>query len=575
MTHTRLALIPLLVTCVASIAAAQESPRSYALTFPGYPTAKVQVVQQDGQTWLEVSDPHGHRYEAAAYFTQRDGGFVLESGPLRFKKPKAGASQALGQILGASTSPGAPRLGEGPLSHKRLRLEVRDGRVPSVKAALQDVRRPQIEEGTGVVDWAGEVARLERGEGTSQGELKRAKEHLERNRAAEVESGDLSRVRAATTKLRDELSEIGRELDEGAVGPESEALRRRAEDTKDALTRAARAREALELAEVESKDAERIGKVTQGLHDRLVKLRARIADLPASSREAQVLRGDEVRTEGLLHHALKKREAAELALAESKDLDRIDQGVTLARARLVDLLTRTREIDPQSRERESLFRDRARTEGLLHHTLKKREAAELSELDSKDPARIASAVDRIRDRVASLSSRASQERHDAPAAHLYRQDEERSEGLLHHGLKKREEAEKKAVESKRPHVIQAATDGLQTRLYRLETRLGRPDRETPASRLLRVDADRTHALLDYAGRKQVTADRLQIESKNLFLINQAGKRISQRLRGLEALERQAHAEGRLIPSWLTNRKHETEALYRLAQEARAAALGKR
>lgn len=575
MTYLRLALISLLFVSLSSLAAAQEHPQSYTLSFPGYPAAKVQLVERAEGLMIEVSDPHGHTYEARAHVEQRDGFRVLQSEPLRFlpRERKAGFSQALG---GASTFPGAPRLNEGPLSHRRLYLELREGQTTAIRAALQDIRQPGVEPGTAAVDWSAEVDRLEeaaalRGDLETQAELKRAKEQLERERAAEAESGDLERVRATTTQLRDELSAIAAEVDaDPAAQVGGDALRRRVDRVKGALGRAIKARDELEQAEIESKDAERIGHVTQGLQTRLAELRGRLAKLPPASREARVLRRDADKTAALLENALREREAAELALVESKDLDQVDQGLELARTRLAELRERLLSLRPDDPEAMILAQDRDRSAGLLGQALKKREAAEVAALVSKDPAQIGAAVDRIRDRVADLSHRARQERLETPAGRLLREDRDRSQALLRHAYRKQEDAELKAVESKRPERIQATTDLLQDRLYALEDRLHRIPMGDPRRDLLQSEAESTRARLGYAGRKQLAADRLEIESKNLLLINQAGKRLSERRARLEKLERQTRAAGALTPTWLSDRLLETEALQRLAREARAA-----
>lgn len=499
--------------------------------------AQVRLEEVDADTWRVWIRYQGQTYAAPA--TPLQGGRTLFSAyPLlpvgaTSTPPRSGAVQRLTQ---QDPAPVAPSSGEGyqPGVPAMMLVRLESGGGQAI-VTLRDARERIIGQGVGVVDWSGEADHLAQRLDEARKELERT-DPLDRTRRQElrveelaeqhrrlseqvtrdeIESGDPIQVEAASERARDRLAELRERYLalEDPQGAEGQALSEELRSAEDLLQHARRARARLDAAELESRDLERVSRAAERARERLARLReASVAEADPRGPRGQLLREEMDDAQRLLEHAVQLRTQAEAAELESRDLERVSEGVDHVRERLARLREEFVQIDARTPRTELLSEDMRRSEELLRHGLQQRTRLEAAEVESGSPRRTAAVAERIRARLAALREDYTRVEAKGPRAALLSQDMQQTARLLEHALEQRTRAEAAGIESTSPRTVARATAQVQGRLARLREDYAQAASNSPTAQFLAQDMRRSEELLRHALQRRQTVEAQALES---------------------------------------------------------------
>lgn len=535
-------------------------------------------ITYQGQTYVGQATPlHGGRSVFAA------SGLVPESASTPVRR---GAAQRLNL---EEPAPQPPSSGEGyqPGVPAMMLIRLESGGGQAI-VTLRDARERIIGQGAGGVDWAGEADRLAERLDEARADLEQtnpldrtprqelrvealAEQHRHVQDAAAqaaLASGDLDQIQAASDQTRDRLAEL-RERYEALEDPHSREAHALSEDlrrTENLLRHTQQARSRLEVAEIESRELERIAPAADQIRERLAQLReAYVAEEDPQGPRGQVLSEEMRETAQLLEHAVQQRERAEAAEIESRDLDRVSEGVDHVRERLARLREQYVRAEPHSPSAELLSQDMRRTSQLLDHAVQQRERLEATEVESGSPRRTAAVADRVRERLAELREHYVRAEPHSPTAELLSQDMRRTSQLLDRAVQQRTRAEAAGIESESPRTVARATAQVQGRLARLRQQYTEVEPRSPSAELLTQDMRRTGELLRHGLERRDRVETQAIESGDPARIEPVVSELESRLNTAEI--RLAQLPG-LTPTHelLRQEQERTSRLLRVAHE---------
>lgn len=552
--------------------------------------ALVRIENVDADTWRGWITYQGQTYVGAA--SPLNGGWSvfavsgLVPEAARATPVRRGAAQ---RLTNEEPTPRPPSSGEGyqPGVPAMLLIRLESG-GSRAEVTLRDARERVIGRGAGGVDWSAEADRLAERLEEARRDLDQT-HHLDRTRRqelrvedlaeqhrrvadqvtrAELASGDADQLEAAGERTLERVARL-RERSAAQADPQSPAARALSAELRDAealLRQAREARARRDAEELESRDLARVAPATARVRERLARLReAYAAEEDRQGPRAQLL-GEELRdAESLLERALERRTAAEAAELESRDLERVSEGVDHVRERLARLREQHARLEPRSPSAELLGEDLRRTQSLLRHGVERRTQLEAAEAESGSPRRTAAVTDHVRERLAQLREDYAQLEPSSPSAEVLSEELRRTESLLRHATEQRTRAEVAGIESENPRTVARASAQVQGRLARLREQYAQLEPRSPSAEVLSADLRQTQSLLRHALDRRQRAEARAIESGDPARIEPVVSELEGRLNSAEV--RLAQLPG-LTPTHelLRQEQQRTSTLLRVAHE---------